>query len=115
MEGNEGQVLRTEVLLHQGDRARERCILLMEHQRDETVLGMPFLASRFVHEYAELPRYETLLIRKVPGDTPGHLVEANASDEFIARCWIKGKLDERVHASCGSNCRSLMEEVLTGT
>lgn len=64
----------------------------MEHQRDDAVPGMSFLAPGFIYEYAEFSCDESLLIRKVPGDTPGHLVEAKASNKFIA--WMKPKSNE---------------------
>ena len=77
------QPLPREVLLHGRDVAIEHLVLLVEHQGHDDVGRMAVLAARLVDEYAQLPGRKKLLKRKVPGDTPGHLVEANASKGFI--------------------------------
>lgn len=58
--------------------------LFVEYKRNKAVARMSSLATAFVYEYAQFTCDDFPSIIKEPGDSPGSLVEAIASEFFIS-------------------------------
>ena len=91
-----GKRFLPQVLFHRRNRTGKISILLVEHERHDAISRMPPLASGLVNEYAQLPSDgKTSHIQEVPGDTPGHLVEAKSlrgiytMRQAFSRCAIR--------------------------